>query len=466
MEFPLIAFFQIQVILLKAKFYLAFGNFELAKGLVKNALTKFPNNLTLLSTLQGIYLSNGEWDEYLNIFKLANALIPQDLNINRNTGTALLHFNRYLEALPYLKFCIDHWNLDFGYSNLQANMYAQLGICYAYLQDWDLARQALQMAQELSPQDSDMVYGLMLVYIGTSRHDEIPSFLDSVIKKDPDNYAFYYWRATTMHYFFYDPVNALKWYELSLNRISVNRAKEFASRYYSIRSNVVPGFILQEYMKALVNSGKEREAATVIRWNRLRLWDDSLDIYALQIDLDVLTGKLDKGKAKCETKIKQQLRPGKLAEYLSLLARIQVKQDRIDDAFDSINNCLALDPYNHPYWEILGAIQLEKQDWENAINAFDKIIAIDPFNPDAWENIGQCYVNLQNLQKARIAYEKAVQLGPYNAQAWIDLGRIYNNLGEYPLAESACKKGLGFSYLDQEKRLIGEDILNSIGNAL
>ena len=461
MESPQFAFFQVRVILLKARFYLILGNLGMAKALVQDAITKFPNDLDLLFFIEEIYRDNAEWDAYFDIFKLVVAYRPNNILFKLNFGKALLFFGRCREAISYFLLCADNLSTDESYWIALANTHALLALCYSYLGLWDMAKTELQAAEKRELWDLDLMYCKLLFYVNEQNFDKAQDYLDEQIRKFPKVYVLNYWKALYTQYYLHDTLNSLPYYQTALGNIS--RYKERLSSYYVTNRYADIGIILPKAIEAYVMANKPQKARWLIYQTKLKVWH--IDLQEMLIYFDILTGNLEIAQKKCHAVLNRKPYPGIAADYWMLLALAQLKQGKLDDSFHSIHQALEFDSEFDEAWNTLGLIQMQKNDWASAALTYQKILAIDPFDFKSWKNKGDCHSQLGDMDLAKEAYEQAIRLNPFEADTWVDLGQVYNNRGEHLLAESACKKGLGFSYLDQEKRLIAENILNSTGNA-
>lgn len=82
-----------------------------------------------------------------------------------------------------------------------------------------------------------------------------------------------------------------------------------------------------------------------------------------------------------------------LAGYYNNLAHAQSKSGKLDDAINSYNRALELDPGGAAQYDYnLGAILMNAGRTDEAITAFDKAIAADPTKPDAYFQKGSSLV--------------------------------------------------------------------------
>ena len=435
------------IVYAQVKVYLALGSPEKAIKLLEHGLNKWPGDPSLLSNLQRIFRSNRDWNGYFKVYHIAEENYPTDLSIKWNFGAALLEFSKYEEALPYFKYCIENWSQSDNPLGL-ANIHARLGICYAYLFQWNLAEEELQTAQKTAPWDLDMCFGMLLLYQGTNQIDKISNFLDEKIKNYPHLYPLYYWKADYLHNTIYKPQEALRWYRSALNRYSNKKNKYYETHYLFGLITTNYHEILEEYIKTLLECGKEEEALGFIRWDYLKKLGTSNHNKFPYINCYILLNEIKRA----EKMLHGIPKKNRSAEYWTCIAMIEMKQNKLADALNSVNQALTMDQEQNYARDILGKIQINNKDWEAAAYAYSSLAKVDPFSAEWLGNLGHCYFEMGNLEKASAIYERVVPISPYNAEAWVNLGRVYYHLGKMELAYSACVRGLSFNKLNEEKR--------------
>lgn len=94
----------------------------------------------------------------------------------------------------------------------------------------------------------------------------------------------------------------------------------------------------------------------------------------------------------------------------------------------------------------------EQGRYQEAVESYDKALAIDPKYAAAWNNRGLALDNLGKHQEAVESYDKALALDPKLAPAWYNRGNALDNLGKYQEAAEALRRALRLDPNFQEAR--------------
>ena len=428
-------------------------NYAEVDSLIKTALDKWSNDIGVLSIVLNAYYQTKNWDAFYEVYIKLEEVHPNKLNIKRDLGTALISSYRYEDAMPRLNFCVENWNLDASFSGPLANTYARLAICHGYVGEWDLLDTTLQKAASIVPWDPDVIYGYLLLYIGTNNSEKIQGFLDEQIKKYPKLYALYYWKALYIEHYLHNIQESSHWYQAALERMNFfELRKTYWTFFYSPQQYAAPWYILKRSIEAYTRQNKSNKALWLIYISKLRILDRDINIGLLRAHLDIMKKSYSVAEKKCRSMLKKKLSVEIAAEYSSLLALAEAKQGKLDEGLLNVKQALALNSELYEAWETLGLIQMQKKDWHSSIQTYQKMINMNRFDFRCWENLGFCYININDLTSAKTSYEQAIRLNPFEADAWIDLANIYAKLGNKDLAFSAYQTGLKYDWLEAEKR--------------
>ena len=102
---------------------------------------------------------------------------------------------------------------------------------------------------------------------------------------------------------------------------------------------------------------------------------------------------------------------------------------QFDDAVDSFEKALSLDPGRYDAWIGRGSALFYLDRYSDALTSFDKAIEIDPRRPDAWKNRGRTLHELGCPSEALESYEKAVEYDPRDADTLYYRGLALHELG-------------------------------------
>ena len=93
---------------------------------------------------------------------------------------------------------------------------------------------------------------------------------------------------------------------------------------------------------------------------------------------------------------------------------INVGQNADQFALASINQAIALDPYNPNLYILAGGIYYQLGQWDQAINQFQVAIQLKQDLANSWYNLGHAYESKGDLQSALAAYQNVRQLSADN----------------------------------------------------
>jgi tetratricopeptide (TPR) repeat protein len=78
-----------------------------------------------------------------------------------------------------------------------------------------------------------------------------------------------------------------------------------------------------------------------------------------------------------------------------------------------------------------GSEYYAKRRYNDAIESYNTAIKIDPNNADTWNNKGRALYHLGKYEEAVKCSEKAIEINPNSHQAWYNKGRSLYQLGKY-----------------------------------
>ncbi len=82
-------------------------------------------------------------------------------------------------------------------------------------------------------------------------------------------------------------------------------------------------------------------------------------------------------------------------------------------------------------------IYLERREFEQAVDSYQELLALDPNNPAAQFNYGLALEALERYQEARVAFQAAVNQAPDLTEAWLGLGGACLKCGDAAGAREA-----------------------------
>jgi tetratricopeptide (TPR) repeat protein len=118
------------------------------------------------------------------------------------------------------------------------------------------------------------------------------------------------------------------------------------------------------------------------------------------------------------------------------------KLGRYQEAIESFDKALAINPDYHNAWNLRGAVLNNLGRYQEAIENYDKALAIKPDFDWAWNNRGLALDSLGRYQEAIENYNKALAIKPNYYWAWSNRGTALGKLGRYQEAIDSYDKAL------------------------
>lgn len=134
---------------------------------------------------------------------------------------------------------------------------------------------------------------------------------------------------------------------------------------------------------------------------------------------------------------------------LTLTAMDYVKQadalyfeGRLDDAVESYERALQIQPDLIPAWLGRAKILRRLKRYDEAISANQKVLQLHPDNPKGWFGLGYTLKDAGRYQEAIEVYEQLHKIQPNNHQGWKHQGYVLTKLGKYDQALHCFEKAL------------------------
>jgi tetratricopeptide (TPR) repeat protein len=106
-----------------------------------------------------------------------------------------------------------------------------------------------------------------------------------------------------------------------------------------------------------------------------------------------------------------------------------VRAGRYDEALDSFDHCIALEPDSADAYYDRAAVYLDLGRYDSAIADYDKVIESNPNSAAAYNNRGNAWAAAGRLQEAVRDYEKAMALEPRSALPWFNRANARRQIG-------------------------------------
>ena len=115
-------------------------------------------------------------------------------------------------------------------------------------------------------------------------------------------------------------------------------------------------------------------------------------------------------------------------------ADAQEALDRIDEAFESYQTAISLDPDRVEAYADIGRLYVFRNDYEQAVEYLDSAIETVSDDPTSFVNRGEAHAGLQNYTEAIADFNRALKLDPNTIIAYVGRGQINIKLGDYVAA--------------------------------
>ena len=109
------------------------------------------------------------------------------------------------------------------------------------------------------------------------------------------------------------------------------------------------------------------------------------------------------------------------------VATIYEGMGQLDEAIESLNTTLALQPNNADAHRILGRVYASRAHWDDAIREMQASVAARP----SWENyrdLGNLYFRLQRVPDAEDMFKRALDVDPNDSRSYVNLGALYASI--------------------------------------
>ena len=112
-----------------------------------------------------------------------------------------------------------------------------------------------------------------------------------------------------------------------------------------------------------------------------------------------------------------------LAEHLSALGTVYVRDGRQDLGFDLLQIAVDMAPESGVVWGNLGSMNLREGRLENALTALRRARDLAPEDADMWFNLATLMSRMGESSQAGEAFQQAINLRPEMEEAYIGLAR-------------------------------------------
>ena len=291
-------------------------------------------------------------------------------------------------------------------------------------------------ANELAPNNVDILIGLSIAYDKIGKYYEEAKALKKCVELEPNTNNIYTWISLAY------ACDKIEEYDEAIK--SLKKCIELEPRDYI---NCI------HLGEAYYKNGQHKESiepflkATELEPNISRCWHELGDAYDIN-------GQHEKARESYLKAIEILLKTMKLnsnmainekAEYLYTLGDLHCKIMQFEKAIDLYLECLELDPNNIIYLGALANAYFQNGDGdiEQAIKCYLGCLELNPDNVAIWMSLGISYYKLDRYRDAIQWLSKSVELYPNISQiCWYPLGSSYYMIGKHKEASEYLTKAL------------------------
>jgi len=166
----------------------------------------------------------------------------------------------------------------------------------------------------------------------------------------------------------------------------------------------------------------------------------NLDAWRLRGEIALAQGDLDESLDSWV--IASRLAPGDADLHARIGDLLIRKTDRLDEALDSFNKVLAIDPGNTRVMISIGSIHERRQQWDRAAAVYESALAIDPNLLRARSSLGAVQFKMGDYRAASASLLKAIELSPNDLRSRVFFGLSQNHMGHYDVAIRELKEAV------------------------
>lgn len=434
----------------------------------KDLLSKAPDLVDAYLGLGEIYLSQSQWKEAFDIFKMGLVTNPANPLLRVNLGLTYLSMGKLTQAQRTFDAVLVK-------NPINAEAITGLGKISEMVGDVNSAEYRYKQALRIDPTNLFALSTLARFYLDERDYDEAQKYYETILRLDPKAS----WAQQGLENAKFGPLL------LEADKMFVQRNYEGVEQIYLkliAESPKNPDYyvkLAQYYVKE-----KKYQEALVILTQGLSEAPQSVDLqvglgyaYLKKGDLMLSQDAFDRAVRKNPTNAEAIAGLGQLAEArgrqadaeqlykealrwhpdnisaLTYLAELKEKQGNYKAAEKEYKRLLQVDPSSD--WVKL-AIQeakygpfiaeIKKKSAENDVTGvetlYQQLLFLAPHVPAFYIRFGQFYHHNKQDQKAVDVYLRGIEVAPHNSNLYADLGLVYISMKKLDLARRAFDKSL------------------------
>jgi tetratricopeptide (TPR) repeat protein len=199
-------------------------------------------------------------------------------------------------------------------------------------------------------------------------------------------------------------------------------------------------------VQILINQKKYSEAGQILKD---LLAEDANDIHYLSLlaEVNLQQDKLDTARTIIDNAI--GLAPD-VPHLFFIKARIALHGEKYDEAENLLKHCIALNPYEAHYFALLASIRLSRKQYQEALDLANKALEIDSENLPGLNTRSSALLKLNKVEESFQTIEGALREDPTNAYTHANYGWNLLEKGDHKKAlmhfKEALKTDPNYSY--------------------
>lgn len=404
------------------------------------------DNIRKLSSLDYIFKSLIEIEDYNKALKIANEIL--DLELNNETKISALNNVAfvYIKLKDYDKAII---TLEELISNgVQDNeTLTNLATIYLERQEYEKALELFEKCQI----DEQTIYNIGFCNFKLKNYNESKIYFEKLLKEYPESFTGYY----GMSLYFEQEKNFNKAINLLNKAINFDETLpevfiELFHIYLYLESGKEAENILEKGFKKHPESKQLLNEFGMMKYNNQK-YQEALEAFETLLERDPDNLDIMSYTAVCFYHVKNYIKSEELINkvletnpndiksmiYLSLI--LSVKKEFLK-AEEVARESVVLSNGDYESYFALGKIYEAWGRLEDAIWAFQKVTARVPDHYLAFKGIGDCYFNLKLFSASIKSYENALNINPVDDDVIINLGFSYEGVNEFSKAMELFEK--------------------------
>lgn len=394
--------------------------------------------------LGNIYRVQGHYPQAIDAYRQAIELYPDYPQPYHHLGLISARQGRYEPAIGLYQQAIDRFSGD----DERAVVWNDLGDVYGLLGQWNDAIDAYDRAIDLDDTYALPWFNVGNVYTRTMRYNQaIRAYRQSIELDETHAWAYHNLGLVFQHLGEFDEAvtlfkqaiehhrdeqhEAVSWNSLG-DVHQTQKAYKDAEKAYQRAIDLYPTYSRPWNSLGDVYQAQERQEGVVEAYQRAIEYEPSFAWpYHSLGQIYKERGAYMQAATYYRQAIERHLRDIDKAVSWSGLGDVHRIQERYDEAIDSYQTAIELNPADAWPYHNLGFVYKSRGSYERAITFYQQ--AIKRFERDqhkaiSWNNLGNVYSTLDSHEDAISAYQQAIALNKNYALPWNSLGETYKQL--------------------------------------